>query len=107
MRQIFRRQRWLRLTLVLLVLTIGGSELADGIACHVATNAPDRTSCGVLVLGYPSNEDGTPSPVQVMRVNAGLKAYRFHRCDRLVFSGAAVKNQVVEAQTMAGLAAGL
>jgi uncharacterized SAM-binding protein YcdF (DUF218 family) len=56
------------------------------------------------VLGYPSHSDGTPSFVQAMRVAAGVRAYQESKCDRLVFSGAAVKNQIVEAQTMAQLA---
>jgi DUF218 domain len=106
MLRIFKRQRWLRLMLILLIVTIGSSELADWVACNVVTNSPDLLSCGVLVLGYPSNEDGTPSPVQAVRVETGLKVYRNNRCDRLVFSGAAVKNHIVEAQTMAGLADG-
>lgn len=97
-------QRLLRLTLAILALTIVCSELVDWIACNVATNPPLGKSCGVLVLGYPSHSDGTPNPVQKVRVATGVQAYRTHNCDRLVFSGAAVKNQIVEAQTMAQLA---
>jgi uncharacterized SAM-binding protein YcdF (DUF218 family) len=108
MRQIFRWnrkwKRWLRCWLVLLIAIVILSELADWIACNVATNPPHVQSCQVLVLGYPSERDGTPSPAQEARVAAGVRAYRDYNCDRLVVSGAAVKNQIVEAQTMARLA---
>jgi uncharacterized SAM-binding protein YcdF (DUF218 family) len=93
-----------RYMLVLLALAIGCSELADAIACNLATNPAPGKSCVVLVLGYPSNNDGTASQVQAMRVATGVQVYRQSHCDRLVFSGAAVKNHIVEAQTMAQLA---
>ena len=107
MRHLLRWQRWLCLALILTILTIGCSELADLVACNVAKNPSLGKSCGVLVLGYPSHSDGTASPVQEMRVATGVRAFRKRKCDRLIFSGAAVKNQIVEAQTMAQLAHGL
>jgi vancomycin permeability regulator SanA len=99
-------KRLLRLTLFLSILIIACSELADWIACNIATTPPNGKSCVVLVLGYPSNSDGTSNHVQEGRVATGIAAYRHYNCDRLVFSGAAVKNQIVEAQTMAQLARG-
>ena len=107
MRQIVKWQRWLCPALVLTISTIGCSELTDWVACNVAKNPSLGKSCGVLVLGYPSHSNGTASPVQEMRVASGVRAYRDSKCDRIVFSGAAVKNQIVEAQTMAQLARGL
>jgi uncharacterized SAM-binding protein YcdF (DUF218 family) len=110
MRHIFKwNRKWqklLRLCILLPILTIACSELADWIACNVATHPPNGKSCVVLVLGYPSHSDGTPDRVQQVRVATGIRAYRHYNCDRLVFSGAAVKNQIVEAQTMAQLARG-
>jgi uncharacterized SAM-binding protein YcdF (DUF218 family) len=100
-------QRFLLISLSLLVLTIAVSELADWIACNVATSPPAARSCGVLVLGYPSESDGSPNDVQKMRVETGVRAYQSNNCDRIVFSGAAVKNQIVEAKAMAQLADGL
>jgi vancomycin permeability regulator SanA len=107
MRHILKWRRWLRLAIVLTILTIGCSEFADWVACNIATNSSPGKSCGVLVLGYPSRSDGTASPVQEMRVATGVRAFRNSKCDRLVFSGAAVENKIVEAQTMAQLAHGL
>jgi vancomycin permeability regulator SanA len=106
-RQIFKWQRWLRLALILTIFTIGCTELADWAACNIANNPSSGKSCGVLVLGYPSHGNGTASPVQTMRVAAGVQASRDRQCDRLIFSGAAVGNQIVEAQTMAQLARGM
>jgi uncharacterized SAM-binding protein YcdF (DUF218 family) len=104
------KRKWQRIllsSLLLLVLTIAGSELADWIACNVATSPPDNRSCGVLVLGYPAESDGSTNDVQKMRVATGVRAYHLNNCDRIVFSGAAVKNQIVEAKVMAELAHGL
>jgi vancomycin permeability regulator SanA len=106
MRHILKWRRWLRLAIVLTILTICCSELADWVACNMATNSSPSKSCGVLVLGYPSRSDVTASPVQEMRVATGVQAFRNSKCERLVFSGAAVENQIVEAQTMAQLARG-
>jgi uncharacterized SAM-binding protein YcdF (DUF218 family) len=99
-----KRQRFLLVSLSLLILIIASSELADWIACNVATSPPNTRSCGVLVLGYPSESDGSPNDVQRMRVETGVRAYRSNNCDRIVFSGAAVKNKIVEAKAMAQLA---
>jgi vancomycin permeability regulator SanA len=110
MRQIFRWQRkWqrrLQILLAIAILTIALSESIDWIACHVnvTTDRQRGMTCGVLVLGYPSSPDDSPHPVQVVRVAAGVRAYQGHNCDRMVFSGGAVQNQIVEAKTMARLA---
>lgn len=61
-------------------------------------------NCAVLVLGYPSENDGSLSPVQRVRVEAGVKAYRARNCQKLVLSGGAVANQYIEAERMASFA---
>jgi uncharacterized SAM-binding protein YcdF (DUF218 family) len=99
-------QRLLRISLTLTIVTIACSEAADWIACNVATNPADGKSCVVLVLGYPANSDGTSNQVQQGRVATGVRSYRSNKCDRILFSGAAVKNHLVEAKTMAQLARG-
>lgn len=64
-------------------------------------------NCSVLVLGYPSEPDGSPHPVQRFRVEAGVKVMREHGCSPLVISGAAVANDHVEADAMAAIARSL
>lgn len=102
--RISKWQRLLRLPLALLILTIGCSESADWIASRITANQPQGKSCAVLVPGYPSKSDGTASPIQVLRVSAGVKAYRQNSCGYMVLSGAAVKNHIIEAKTMAKVA---
>jgi uncharacterized SAM-binding protein YcdF (DUF218 family) len=97
----------LKIALAIPVLTIGCSELADWLACNMVTNPHLGKSCGVLVLGAPSHPDGKSTTVQKMRVATGVSAYRHYNCNQIFFSGAAVKNQIIESQTMAQLARGL
>ena len=97
-------RRLRRLALAIFISIFVCSESADWMACNIAADSGRGKSCAVLVLGYPSASDGKPNRVQEVRVAAGLRGYRHYRCDRLVFSGAAVQNQIVEAQTMAQLA---
>ncbi len=104
MRSNFQQKRQLRIALMLLILTIVCSESFDWAASTMAANPPKGKTCTVLVLGYPSKNDGTPDPVQELRVSNGVKAYRNNSCSQIVFSGSAVANQIVEAATMAKLA---
>jgi uncharacterized SAM-binding protein YcdF (DUF218 family) len=63
--------------------------------------------CAVLVLGYPTEDDGALSPLQRVRVESGVTAYRGRQCKRIVFSGGAVSNQYIEAESMANFARAL
>ncbi len=85
----------------------GTAELAYWLAAHLAATGAEGGSCAVLVLGYPNDSDGSPGPIQRLRVEAGVAAYRAHGCSRLVVSGAAVHNRYVEAESMARLASEL
>jgi hypothetical protein len=67
----------------------------------------DSGNCAVLVLGYPTEADGSPHPVQRFRVETGVKVMREHSCSALVISGAAVANGHVEADAMAAIARSL
>jgi uncharacterized SAM-binding protein YcdF (DUF218 family) len=58
----------------------------------------------IIVLGYPSNPDGSPSPVQRARVMEGVQEYRRGIAPELIMTGGAAHNQHVEADTMADLA---
>jgi uncharacterized SAM-binding protein YcdF (DUF218 family) len=58
----------------------------------------------ILVLGYPSNEDGSPSPEMRERVMEGIREFRAGRAGRLIMTGGAAHNRFVEGQVMAQLA---
>jgi uncharacterized SAM-binding protein YcdF (DUF218 family) len=58
----------------------------------------------LLVLGYPANPDGTPSPEQRQRVREAVRQYRAGVAPVMILSGGAVHNQFVEADVMARLA---
>jgi hypothetical protein len=68
-------------------ISVGDVPMWLNIACNVETSPP-AGSCGVLVLGYPSESNGSPNDVQKMRVATGVRAYRSNNCDQIVFSGA-------------------
>lgn len=58
----------------------------------------------LLVLGYPANPDGTPSPEQRERVLEAVRQYRADVAPVMIFSGGAAHNHFVEADVMAKLA---
>ncbi|MGD0095955.1 MAG: YdcF family protein [Terracidiphilus sp.] len=55
----------------------------------------------IIVLGYPADDDGNPTPEQLARVTEGVHEYERGVAPRLILTGAAVRNQFVEAQVMA------
>lgn len=58
----------------------------------------------LLVLGYPANLDGTPSPEQRERVLKAVQEYRAGVAPFIILSGGAAHNRFVEADVMARLA---
>ena len=58
----------------------------------------------IIVLGFPANPDGTPSPEERARVLEGIREYRAGVAPRLILTGGAAHNQFVEAQVMARFA---
>jgi uncharacterized SAM-binding protein YcdF (DUF218 family) len=58
----------------------------------------------ILVLGTPSNPDGSPSPEQRERVLAGVREWHNGIAPRIVMSGGAAHNSWVEAHSMAQFA---
>ena len=55
----------------------------------------------IVVLGTPSKPDGTPSPEQRERVLEGVREYKAGVAPRLIMTGGAAHNSLVEAHTMA------
>ena len=79
-------------------------ETAYWVGHRIETRETGAGSCIVLVLGYPTAPDGTPHPIQHLRVEAGVSAFRANRCAQIVFSGAAVDSAHAESESMAQIA---
>lgn len=76
-----------------------------GIYLTIPTHNTSATHFDTLiVLGYPANADGTPSPEQRERVLEGVREYKAGVAPYLIMSGAAAHNQYIEADVMAQLA---
>ncbi|MEK7705286.1 MAG: YdcF family protein [Myxococcota bacterium] len=57
----------------------------------------------LIILGYPSNDDGSPSSMQRARIDTALRLYDEGYGDRFIVTGGAVHNAHVEAEAMAAL----
>ena len=67
-----------------------------------------NTSLGfdaIIVLGWPADDDGNPTPEQLARVTEGVREYERGVAPRLIFTGGAAHNRFVEAEVMARAAA--
>lgn len=79
--------------------------LAAGIYLTLPTRNTAATHFDTLiVLGYPANSDGTPSPEQRERVLEGVREYKAGVAPTIMMTGAAAHNQYIEADVMAQLA---
>jgi uncharacterized SAM-binding protein YcdF (DUF218 family) len=96
------KTRWIGalLTLPFAVLV---SEAAYRIA-QPSTRAIPSGNCLVLALGAPASADGTASALQRFRVEAAVATLRQQQCRGLLLTGGAVRNDRIEAVTMANLA---
>lgn len=96
--------KWLKRASAVFIGLFALSQLAYWLASRPAPAGADPGNCAVLVAGFPANPDGSLHPMQRMRVEVGVSAYRNQACDRLIVSGAAVHNSHVEAEVMAAFA---
>jgi vancomycin permeability regulator SanA len=96
------KTRWIG-ALLTLTIAVLGSEAAYRIAQPSAQSYPSG-NCLVLALGAPSHADGSASALQRFRVEAAVDTLRQRRCRGLLLSGGAVRNERIEAVTMANLA---
>ncbi len=74
---------------------------------HIAISSQNTSATHfdtLIVLGYPANPDGTPSPEQRERVLEGVREYKSGIAPNLIMTGGPAHNQFVEAQVMAALA---
>ena len=64
-------------------------------------NTSQQRFDAIVVLGYPANSDGNPTPRELASVTEAVREYERGVAPRLIFTGAAVANQFTEAQVMA------
>src|ERR1700678_588171 len=58
----------------------------------------------IIVLGYPANPDGTPSPEQRERTLEAVREFKSGVAPHIILSGGPAHNQFAEAHVMANLA---
>jgi uncharacterized SAM-binding protein YcdF (DUF218 family) len=89
---------------IVLGLVLAGLVVAGAAAVTYETIPSSNTAQShfdaIIVLGYPSNPDGSPSPVERARVLAGVGEYRAGVAPRLIMTGGAAHNHYVEAEVM-------
>ena len=84
--------------LVLLIWGIIARQLAP-------TSNTSLTRFNVLiVLGYPQDSDGNPTPIQLARVTEAVHEYERGVAPRLILTGGVDRNRFVEARVMARVA---
>lgn len=97
------RRRWLRRSAVasagLCAGLLGWAALAREFAPRSNTQL-DRFDA-IVVLGYPADADGNPTPTQLARVTEAVHEYERGAAPRIIMTGGAAGNQFVEAQVMA------
>lgn len=94
-----------RILLAVLVIAVLAFAAAVGIYETIPrSNTPQSRFDAIIVLGYPANADGSPSPIQRERVLEGVREYRAHVAPRLIMTGGAAHNSQVEAAVMARFA---
>jgi uncharacterized SAM-binding protein YcdF (DUF218 family) len=94
---------WLSLSAVALVLFLLAWAILARHLAPVSDTSLDRFDA-ILVLGYPANGDGNPTPTQLARVTEAVREYERGVAPRLILSGADVANRFVEARVMARIA---
>jgi uncharacterized SAM-binding protein YcdF (DUF218 family) len=97
-----RRSRWRRWTLLAVAAAL--VLLAWGIIARLlapASNTALNRFDAIIVLGYPADSDGNPTPEQFARVSEAVREYQRGVAPRLLLTGGAVRNQFVEARVMA------
>jgi uncharacterized SAM-binding protein YcdF (DUF218 family) len=88
---------------LLVGLLIGWAVIARRLAPNANTSRDHFDA--ILVLGYPADSDGNPTPVQLARVSEAVREYERGVAPRLLFTGGPSRNHYVEADVMASAAA--
>ena len=96
----------IRLVLVLICLCLLYPAIVLGpyfFASRANVNEAKKVDA-LIVLGCPTNPDGSPTPEQRERVMEGVREFKKGVSDHIIMTGAAAHNKFVEAHAMALLA---
>jgi uncharacterized SAM-binding protein YcdF (DUF218 family) len=92
-------------TILITAILLGIIALPLHVYLSIPTSNTTLTHFDTLiVLGYPSNPDGSPSPEQRERVLESVREYRHGIAPHIIMSGGAAHNQFAEADSMKRLA---
>lgn len=91
------------LAAILLILGLLGWGVLARLLAPTSNTSLSRFDA-IIVLGYPADRDGNPTPEMLARVTEGVHEYERGVAPRLILSGAAAHNQFVEARVMAATA---
>jgi uncharacterized SAM-binding protein YcdF (DUF218 family) len=98
-----RQSDWVRRGVIAGVVVVLGLCAWAVIARKIApvSNTSLTRFDAIIVLGYPADGDGNPTPTQLARVTEAVHEYERGVAPRLIVTGAAVANHFVEAEVMA------
>lgn len=91
--------QWVSYGAILAVLLLVWAMAARHLAPH--ENTQQNRFDAIIVLGYPADADGNPTPEQLARVTEAVHEYERGVAPHLIVTGGAAHNQHVEAQVMA------
>ena len=98
-------RRWLKVLIVLVVLCLLYPATVLGFYFFAPNqNAQLNSVDTLIVLGTPSQPDGSPSPEQRERVMEGVREFQKGVGRHIIMTGGPAHNHFVEAHTMALLA---
>jgi len=83
---------------VVVVAVLGFGAVVAAYVTIPRGNTQETTFDAIIVLGYPPNADGSPSPIQRERVLEGVREYRANVAPRLIMTGGAAHTSYVEAR---------
>jgi uncharacterized SAM-binding protein YcdF (DUF218 family) len=90
--------------LILATCTVIAGLLAWGVLARYlapVSNTSRTRFDAIIVLGYPADRDGNPTPTQLSRVNEAVREYERGIAPRIIVSGGATRYNFVEAKVMA------
>ncbi len=85
---------------VLVVLGLVAWAAVERALAPTANTTQDRFDV-LIVLGYPADADGNPTPTELERVTEAVHEYERGVAPRMIMTGGAVHNRFAEARVMA------